>query len=262
MKIRPASLAAICCLSTTSAWITVSNQSTNRRNTRIFHSDSHFLPADVISRTGAPVSGITYSNYDSNPTAAGRSSSSDNNQSTTEPFTARGELIDPSASLQREAIISPPVPATPRVVPASTVTRGHPADEVGVRGWRQTISPPVSYPVNYQPAAAATSTAEPRELTPEQVAFQQAEMDRWTEAARLVEQKRLERLVEKEAFQKEELLRWDEAARRDAHWRSKKQLVDIKDTSIKQSTDTKDSANAKSSRRKKNNSPSSRKGRK
>ncbi|GAX26493.1 hypothetical protein FisN_23Lu021 [Fistulifera solaris] len=251
MKVRSASLTAICCLPTTSAWI-ISNQLTNRRSTRIFHSDSHFLPADVISRTGEPVSGITYSNYDSNPTAASRSSSPDSTQSTTEPFTARGELIDPSASLEREKIISPPVPATPRVVvPASTVTRGHPADEVGVRGWRQTISPPVSYPVDYLPVAAVTPTAKPRELTPEQVAFQQAEMDRWAEAARRVEQKSLERLAEKEAFQKEEMLRWDEAARRDAHRKSKKQSVDTKDTSTK----------AKSSRRKKSNSSPSRKGR-
>jgi hypothetical protein len=48
------------------------------------------------------------------------------------------------------------------------------------------------------------------------------------------------------------MLRWAEAARRDAHWKSNEQSTETKDTSTK----------AKSSRRKKGNSSSSRKGRK
>lgn len=224
------------------AWI-IPHPPTKRRTIHILHAaDSHFLPADVISRTGAPVSGITYSNYDTNPTAATRpspssSSSSSSSQTTTEPFTARGELIDPSASLKREdTIISPPVPLTPRVLPTTIVTRGHPVDEVGVRRWRETITPVTSYPV-YPSAALVTEpvatekpipTTEPieietRELTPEKAAFQQGEMNRWTEAARRDEQKRLERQAEKESFQKEEMVRWTEAAKRDAHRKATKQ---------------------------------------
>lgn len=245
---------------TTSAWI-LPNQANNRRTFPILNAESHFLPADVISRTGAPVSGITYSNYDSNPTAATRSASpnSNNNQTPTEPFTARGQLIDPSASLKREDTIisSPPsVPTTPRVVPTTIVTRGHPVDEVGVRRWRETIAPPMIYSVTSlpsaatipEPAVAADSVrpvAEPIEshqvdTTPEKAAFQQAEKDRWTEAARRDEQKRLERQAEKESFQKDEMVRWTEAAKRDAH--SKK---------------SKKSGKAKSSRKKNNSSSKS-----
>jgi hypothetical protein len=212
------------------------NNHATKRRTILNAADSHFLPADVISRTGAPVSGITYSNYDINPTSANRSPDSSNNPTTTtattstEPFTARGELIDPSASLKREDIvISPPVPTTsPRVVPTTMISRGHPVDEVGVRRWRDTIAPVASYPVYAVPASTTepvlgTTPIETPEPTPEKIVFQQAEMSRWTEAARHDEQKNLERQAEKESFQKEEMGRWTEAAKRDAHRKATKQ---------------------------------------
>ena len=209
----------------------ISNQATNRRTIHILNAGSHFLPADVISRTGASVSGITYSNYDSNPTTATCLPSPNNSQTpttttttTTEPFTARGELIDPSASLKREdTIVSPPVPSAPRVVPPTFIARGHPVDEVGVRRWRDIIAPPVSYSVVPLPTAAGIpepvvaaepvlptadpiETCEVAEVNPDKAAFQQGEMSQ-----------RLERQTEKETFQKEEMVRWTEAAKLDAH---------------------------------------------
>lgn len=201
------------------------------------NADSHMLPADVISRTGAPVSGITYSNYDRNPTAANRSSS--NTQTTAQPE-ARGELIEATASLIRDdTIISPPVPSTKPWTAAQTPTtltpnRGHPADEVGVRFWRETISPPASYSFTPQSSPMVTpepvitsKTVETPEPAPEKAAFQQAEMKRWSEAARRDEQRRMDRQAEKEAFQKAEMIRWSEAARRDAHWKATKQSAAV-----------------------------------